>query len=199
MNADGSNPTNLTQSPAADEFPTWSPGGDKIAFKSDRDGNGEIYTMNVDGSRPTRLTNNPADEYYPAWSPTGSRIAFVSNRDGNYEIYVMSPDGLGQKRVTDNPAWDADPAWAIRRGAAADEQTFDDRVLAGQLLAFASARAKFAPAKVGEGFSFDGGGDVVFAPGAGIDELQQLTIDAWVKHNSLPSGRIQRYVTLNNE
>src|SRR5438067_7224537 len=91
--------------PAADEFPAWSPSGDKIAFKSDRDGNGEIYVMNVDGSRPTRLTNNPADEYYPAWSPTGSQIAFVSNRDGNYEIYVMRPDGVGQTRVTSNPAW----------------------------------------------------------------------------------------------
>src|SRR5438132_14125627 len=72
MNADGSNPTNLTQSPAADEFPAWSPGGDKIAFKSDRDGNGEIYVMNVDGSRPTRLTNKPPDGHYPACSPTRS-------------------------------------------------------------------------------------------------------------------------------
>ena len=186
MNADGSNPTNLTQSPAADEFPAWSPGGDQIAFKSDRDGNGEIYVMNVDGSRPTRLTNNPADEYYPAWSPTGSQIAFVSNRDGNYEIYVMRPDGVGQTRVTSNPAWDADPAWAIGRG--------DDPVLA-----FASARATFAPAKVGEGFSFNGAGNGVFAPGAGIDNLQQLTIDAWVQHNSLAPGRVQRYVSLLNE
>lgn len=69
----------------------------------------------------------------------------------------------------------------------------------GLLLAFASARAKFAPAKVGQGFGFDAVGNVVFAPGAGIDNLQQLTIDAWVKHNSLPPGTIQRYVTLPNE
>ena len=178
----GSNTTNLTQSPASDEFPAWSPGGDKIAFRSDRDGNGEIYVINVDGTQPTRLTNNPADEYYPAWSPIGSRIAFASNRDGNYEIYVMRPDGSGQKRVTNNPAWDADPAWAT-----------------DQVIAFASAQATFAPAKVREGFSFDGRGNVVFAPGAGIDNLQQLTIDAWVKHNTLPPGRVQRYVTLSNE
>jgi Tol biopolymer transport system component len=187
IRADGSNPTNLTRSPAEEEFPAWSPDGDKIAFKSNRDGDGEIYVMNANGSRPTRLTNNPADEYYPAWSPSGSRIAFVSNRDGNYEIYLMKPDGSAQTRVTNNPAWDADPAWAMRRGDDDDE---------GQELAFASARAKFAPAKVGEGFSFDGVGNAVFAPGTGIDDLQQLTIDAWVKHNSLPPGRIERYVTL---
>ena len=187
ISADGSNPTNVTQSPAADEFPAWSPGGDQIAFRSDRDGNGEIYVINVDGSRPTRLTNNPADEYYPAWSPTGSRIAFVSNRDGNYEIYVMRPDGLAQTRVTNNPAWDADPAWAV--GSSGD----------GLLLAFASGRATFAPAQVRQGFSFERPGDVVFAPGAGIDGLQQLTIDLWVKHNSLPPGRIARYVTLQGQ
>ncbi|MFZ3385854.1 MAG: hypothetical protein WA120_01590 [Candidatus Hydromicrobium sp.] len=36
--------------------------GSKIAFNSDRDGNGEIYIMNMDGSGQTRLTNNPADD-----------------------------------------------------------------------------------------------------------------------------------------
>src|SRR5256886_3354360 len=89
------------------------PRGKKIAFRSDRDGKGEIYVMSVDGSRPTRLTSTAAEEYYPAWSPAGNRIAFVSERDGNFEIYVMKPDGSLQTRVTSNDAWDADPAWAI--------------------------------------------------------------------------------------
>ena len=72
-------------------------------------------------------------------------------------------------------------------------------LLGGQLLAFASAQATFASAKVRQGFSFDGVGHLVFAPGAGIDGLQQLTVDAWVKHNSLPPNRIERYVTLGGE
>ena len=186
MNADGSNPTNLTRSPASDEFPAWSPRGDKIAFKSDRDGNGEIYVMSVVGSRLTRLTRNTSDDYYPAWSPTGDRIAFVSNRDGNYEIHMMKPDGSAQKRLTNNPAWDADPSWAIERA--------DD-----QVLAFVRGDAKFAPAKVGEGFSFNSVGNTVFSFGTGVNDLQRLTIDAWVRHNSLPPGRIGRYVTLLGE
>ncbi|MDA2936762.1 right-handed parallel beta-helix repeat-containing protein [Acidobacteria bacterium AH-259-A15] len=58
----------------------------------------------------------------------------------------------------------------------------------------------FAPGQVGQAFSFDGVDDVVDAPGSGINDLQQLTIAAWVKHDSLngpldPFG-IQRYVTL---
>jgi TolB protein len=41
----------------------------KIAFRSERDGNPEIYIMNVDGSEQTRLTNNPASDVDPSFSP----------------------------------------------------------------------------------------------------------------------------------
>ena len=34
--------------------PAWSPGGVKIAFRSGRDGNGEIYVMNADGTGQAR-------------------------------------------------------------------------------------------------------------------------------------------------
>lgn len=59
--------------------------------------------------------------------------------------------------------------------------------------------ATFAAAKVLQGFSFDGAGDDFFAAGTAVNDLQQLTIDAWVKHNSLPPSRIERYVTLGGE
>ena len=41
----------------------------KIAFNSDRDGNGEIYVMNADGTEQKNLTNNPAQDWFPSWSP----------------------------------------------------------------------------------------------------------------------------------
>lgn len=57
--------------------------------------------------------------------------------------------------------------------------------------------ATFAPGKVDQAFSFDGIDDVVYAyPGAGINDLQELTIDAWVRLDSMPEGHIQRFVTL---
>jgi TolB protein len=69
MNADGSGQTNLTNDPAADDRPAWSPDGTRIAFNSDRDGNSEIYVMNADGSGQTRLTNSLLADWAPAWSP----------------------------------------------------------------------------------------------------------------------------------
>ncbi len=84
----------------------------RITFRSDRDGNFEIYVMNADGSNQTRLTNDSAADYGPAWSRDGTKIAFQSFRDGNGEIYVMNADGSGQTRLTTNSGNDADPAWS---------------------------------------------------------------------------------------
>lgn len=112
VNADGSNPRRLTDNPALDGSPAWSPGGGQIAFFSTRDGNAEIYVMNADGSNQHRLTDNPAPDSYPAWSPDGTRIAFVSERDGNSEVYVMNADGSDPRRLTDEAAVDAYPAWS---------------------------------------------------------------------------------------
>ena len=114
MDADGSNSTRLTNHPASDVNPAWSPDGTKIAFVSSRAGfgNDEIYVMNADGSNPIRLTNEDAGDYEPAWSPDGTRIAFGSSRDGNDEIYVMDANGSNQTRLTNHPASDYGPAWS---------------------------------------------------------------------------------------
>ena len=111
MMEDGSNQTRITNNPASDTEPSWSPDGTRIVFTSNRDGNNEIYVMNPDGSE-TRLTNNPSNDRQPSWSPDGSRIAFTSNRDGNDEIYVMNPDGSGQTNISNYTGSDSDSSWS---------------------------------------------------------------------------------------
>ena len=69
MNAEGSAERRLTGHAAWDSAPAWSPDGRRIAFRSKRDGNPEIYVVNADGSGLRNLTRSPADDGWFAWSP----------------------------------------------------------------------------------------------------------------------------------
>ena len=127
MNADGTNLINLTNYPAGDGSPAWSPDGRQITFSSNRDRkdaddeNVEIYVMNADGTNPINLTNHPAKDSSPDWSPDGLQIVFTSDRDRkndgtkNVEIYVMNADGTHPINLTNHPARDGSPSWGSVR------------------------------------------------------------------------------------
>lgn len=107
MNGDGGNQVRLTNNPADDRAPSWSPDGKKIAFVSNRDhGYDRIYVMDSDGGNVTRLTKDSINRH-PAWSPDGGKIAF--NR--KTQIYVMDTDGQNMVQLTDM-GYNRQPAWA---------------------------------------------------------------------------------------
>jgi Tol biopolymer transport system component len=116
MNPDGTNPVNITNHPAYDGQPSWSPDGKKIAFVSDRDGNQEIYVMNAcDGTNQVRLTfSSPLMAYDPDWSPDGTKIVFtLGDQDDNQQIYVMNADGTGAHDISLPPGViDFRPSWS---------------------------------------------------------------------------------------
>jgi len=60
---------NLTNNPAFDIEPVWSPDGEWILFASDRDdSNFDLYIMRADGSDVQRILNDPdSKDSYPSW------------------------------------------------------------------------------------------------------------------------------------
>jgi Tol biopolymer transport system component len=102
----------LTDHPAVDEAPAWSPDGRQIAFQSRRDGDHEIYLMDADGGHLRRLTFDPGRDLHPAWSPDGSQIAFVSSRSGNNDIYLLDIETGDIRQLTATPEFEFYPRWS---------------------------------------------------------------------------------------
>ena len=115
MNPDGTGVMRLTNDPASDQQPVWSPDGSRLAFASNRSGKFDVYVMNADGTGVTRLTTTTTQSgsTRPAWC--GNRIAFESDRSFELfsDIFVMNDDGTGVTRLTtDNTGFDRQPAWS---------------------------------------------------------------------------------------
>ncbi|UCE49727.1 MAG: PD40 domain-containing protein [Phycisphaerales bacterium] len=86
IDADGSNPINLTNTPDLDEmYAHASADGTKICFVAD-EGRGRrrlrnVYYMNIDGTERVQVARNARQ---PCWSPDGKTIAYLK---GEYERY----------------------------------------------------------------------------------------------------------------
>lgn len=116
MNSDGSGLVNLTQNPARDMCPSFSPDGKRVAFVTNRDGNTalfNLYSMNVDGSDQQRAYLGWGLIFSSSWSPDGREITFVSDvvGSGNFELFsVALDDPLHGKQLTHRPRSDASPS-----------------------------------------------------------------------------------------
>jgi len=121
-----------------DNFPLWSPRGDRIAFVRNIAGDFEVMTIQPDGKAVTQLTHTHGNEAHLAWSPDGERILFTSSRMGFKdetlytgapqpygEIFVMNSDGTHVEQLTDDqweeggPAWQPHPPLSSSAGATA--------------------------------------------------------------------------------
>ncbi len=112
MGPDGKDAVNLTNNPADDWDPSWSPDGKWIAFVSNRENGGEggqfIYVMDANGGNLRQLSLEN-DSEFPDWSHDGKRITYSAKGD----IYIIPADGSGQSiNLTNSPEIDVLSSWS---------------------------------------------------------------------------------------
>ena len=91
----GQTPINLTaESADDDDQPAFSPDGERIAFRSSRDGGG-IFVMGRTGEAVRRLTRRG---FKPTWAPEGREIAFTTE---NADLDPQNTLGLSSLWVVD--------------------------------------------------------------------------------------------------
>ncbi|CAA3023510.1 Hypothetical predicted protein [Olea europaea subsp. europaea] len=90
-------------------FPSPSPDGKWVAFRSGRSGHKNLYIMdalNGEAGGLYRLTEGPWSDTMCNWSPDGDWIAFASDREnpgsGSFELFKIHPNGTGLQKVIES-------------------------------------------------------------------------------------------------
>jgi Tol biopolymer transport system component len=106
---------NITDHPAQDTQPDWSPTNSTIVFRSERDGGG-LFTVGVTGGSPERLV---PFGYKPRWGPDGARVLFVESDVFNASrgrVYTVAldrapPQALDMSKLPQQLAQEAAIGW----------------------------------------------------------------------------------------
>ncbi|WP_432401976.1 TolB family protein [Wukongibacter sp. M2B1] len=83
-------------------LPTWSPGGQDIAFLSNREGGYMLYILNINNDIPVRITDPMIFESITSycWNNNGDKIYFSATKDNEKDIYSIDVRGLNYERLT---------------------------------------------------------------------------------------------------
>ena len=84
----------MTQTPARDGWPCWTPSGDGIVFSATKDGRFRLYYLRLETGGLTQLTNppSPAFDGRANISADGKKIVFnrqISGEKNTIGIYVL--------------------------------------------------------------------------------------------------------------
>ena len=117
MDAEGGPWERLTDGPADDANPAWSPVAPVIAFDGSRGlSHGDVYLVGADGGEPANVTESLALDSNPSWSADGTRLAFMrrQNKRMRARLWVMNADGRAQRNLHaigdaySRPSWSPD-------------------------------------------------------------------------------------------
>ncbi len=113
---DGQGLTQVTESPARESVPDWSPDGTELVFAARLGSDSRLYRVNIDGTGLREIAT-PLPAYAPSWSTDGSAVAYLSDRPGrlgDHDLWVVSLGTGAATQVTssttvrDRPTWSPD-------------------------------------------------------------------------------------------
>jgi eukaryotic-like serine/threonine-protein kinase len=111
----GGDAKNLTlDSKSGDTMPVYSPEGDRIAFRSEREPKG-IYVMGATGENPKRVADIG---YSPSWSPDGKELVVATNQQpvpaikSRSSLWIVNVESSAKRLLIDGialqPSWSPD-------------------------------------------------------------------------------------------
>jgi len=81
----------IAASSGQDASPQFSPDGKRIAFRSDRTGEEQIWVCDAEGGNPVQVTSGKGRPSVPRWSPDGRRLVF--NDAATTEMFLAEESG----------------------------------------------------------------------------------------------------------
>ena len=101
MNADGSEPKQLTSGTDANNYPSVSPDGRHVVFETNRGVGWGVWRMNVDGGAPKELARNSGQFSHPKVSADGRWVYYASaDASGKQVTWRVPLDGGEPEPVT---------------------------------------------------------------------------------------------------
>ena len=79
MDADGNNIRKVTDNPAADDHPRWSPDGKSLLFLSTRHEGPQAWLLPLEGGEPAQVTHFTTGVSDAVWTSDGKHIVFTSD------------------------------------------------------------------------------------------------------------------------
>jgi Tol biopolymer transport system component len=115
VKADSSESRQITHDRFNVGFPTWSPDGSTIIYRTW----GDAASKETRGLRALKLADQSVTvlttewDNFPFYSPSGDRVVFTRRMpDADFEVFTMKPDGSDVKRLTTTRGADAHATWS---------------------------------------------------------------------------------------